>query len=183
MANAPEFNEDDQLRNEVVSLFRYIRRLKDEIAQLNTRLDEQDRFQTMSDQLDEIVHATEGATHTILEAVEEIESAVQEVRAADQDGVAAALCDRISGKTTAAIEACTFQDVTGQRVSKIVRSIQFVEDRINAITDLWGRADIERLADRFADDDEPETNAGEQLTGPALQGGGISQAEIDKLFD
>ena len=74
MASAPVFNEDDQLRNEVVSLFQYIRRLKTEIAQLNTRLDEQDRFQTMSEHLDEIVQATEGATNTILQAVEEIET-------------------------------------------------------------------------------------------------------------
>ncbi len=183
MASAPDFNEDDQLRNEIVSLFQYIRRLKAEIAQLNTRMDEQDRFQTMSEHLDEIVHATEGATHTILQAVEEIETVVDEVRMASENEAAVALCNRISDKTTAAIEACTFQDVTGQRVSKIIRSIQFVEDRINAITDLWGRADIERLADRFLDPTEKEEDTGEVLSGPALQGGGISQDEIDKLFD
>jgi len=183
MATVPQFNEDDQLRHEIVSLFQYIRRLKAEIAQLNTRMDEQDRFQSMSEHLDEIVQATEGATHTILQAVEEIETAVEEVRTASEDPGAVALCDKISGKTTAAIEACTFQDVTGQRVSKIVKSIQFVEDRINVITDLWGRSDIERLADRFLDPNEMEEDSGEVLSGPALSGAGISQDEIDKLFD
>ena len=106
-----------------------------------------------------------------------------EVRSATKDEAAVALCEKISGKATAAIEACTFQDVTGQRVSKIVKSIQFVEDRINAITDLWGRSDIERLSNRFLDPNEKEEATGEVLSGPQLSGSGISQDEIDKLFD
>ena len=55
-----------------------------------------------------------------------------------ESGDASALCDQINEKTMAAIECCTFQDITGQRVGKIVKSLQFVEERIDAMVALWG---------------------------------------------
>ena len=79
-----------------------------------------------------------------------------------------------------AIEACTFQDITGQRITRVFKSMQFVEDRVNAMIDLWGREDIEALGIELP----KETPTGDEalLNGPQLPGEEISQEDIDKLF-
>ena len=86
----------------------------------------------------------------------------------------------IAANGAAVFEACSFQDITGQRVSKVVKSVSYVEERINALFGIWGKDELENV------DVEParEKTADETLVhGPQLAGEGISQDEIDKLFD
>jgi len=170
-----------KLRSEIFNLFNYIQSLRTEIVQINSRLDERTHFQSVSDHLDEIVTSTESATDTILEQIEGIEGFVEEIRNSGAVGRVPELCDQINEKTTAAIESCTFQDITGQRVNRIVKSMQFVEERVDAMVDLWGRADIEALRDEFGDVDD-RTGDEALLNGPQLPGESISQDDIDKLF-
>lgn len=177
--------KDEKLRHELLSLYQYIERFRQEIAQMVARDDEGDRFETMGQQLDAIVGATEEATHAILENMEAIDAMVEEIRAADDAQARSALCDSLNEKTMAAIEACTFQDITGQRVTKIVRSMKFVEERVNSIMTLWGKAEIEKLSAEAKKAQSPEAGSDEALlNGPALDSEmKISQDEIDKLFD
>jgi chemotaxis protein CheZ len=77
------------------------------------------------------------------------------------------------------MEACTFQDITGQRVTKIIRSMQFVEERVLAMVDLMGRDSVEKKA-AVLSDETPEKDP--LLNGPQLPGNAISQDDIDKLF-
>ncbi len=174
---------DRQLKSEVVSLVQYIKRFREEIAQMVAADGKQTRFETMSDQLDAIVGATEDATQSILEHMETVDELVEKLRGADKAADREALCDQINEKTMAAIEACTFQNITGQRVTNSVRSMKFVEERVNVMIDLWGHDEINRLASEFAEDTKPEGDAA-LLNGPALKKeASISQDEIDKLFD
>jgi chemotaxis protein CheZ len=174
---------DRQLKSEIVSLVQYVRRFREEIAQMVASDGDQTRFDTMADQLDAIVGATEEATHSILERMEEIDGVVEELREADDREARAALCDKVNDRTMAAIEACTFQDITGQRVTKIVRSMKFVEERVNTMIGLWGEEEINRLAGEYAEQSKPEGDDA-LLNGPALKKeASISQDEIDKLFD
>lgn len=174
---------DKQLKSEIVSLVQYIKRFREEIAQMVAADGNQTRFETMADQLDAIVGATETATHTILEHMETVDSLVEEVRTTEDAQARAKLCDQINEKTMEAIEACTFQDITGQRVTKIVRSMKFVEERVNVMIDIWGHDEINRLASEFSEESKPEGDDA-LLNGPALQKeASISQDEIDKLFD
>lgn len=177
---------DDQLKAEVVSLVQYIRRFREEIAQMVSRDGDNTRFQTMSEQLDEIMAATERATHSILERMENVDGLVEEVRGADDPDARAALCDKLNEETMQAMEACTFQDITGQRVTKIVRSMKFVEERVNSMVALWGAEAIEEMAEKYrAEADAADADADAKLlNGPALPSeSSISQDEIDKLFD
>ncbi|MBP5855961.1 protein phosphatase CheZ [Marivibrio halodurans] len=176
---------DDQLKAEVVSLVQYIRRFREEIAQMVSRDGDRTRFQSMSEQLDEILEATEGATHSILERMENVDSLVDDLRGEADPAKRGALCDKVQEETTQAIEACTFQDITGQRVTKIVRSMKFVEERVNAMVSLWGIDAIDEMAERYGHQEEAERDADEKLlNGPALKSeASISQDEIDKLFD
>jgi len=171
---------NDKLRSEIVNLLQYIQRLREELASVTYREDEQTTFEVMSDQLDAIVTATEDATNTILHSIEDVGSLVDELRVAEQADQRNALRDKIAGSTTQIMEACTFQDITGQRVSKIVGSLRFVEERVNAMADIWGRSDIEKLSESMPKKEKTGDEA--LLNGPQLPGDSISQAEIDKLF-
>jgi chemotaxis protein CheZ len=183
MSKAMTGATDKKLKAEVVSLVQYVRRFREEIAQLVAADGDQTRFESMADQLDAIVGATESATNTILERMETIDTVVEDLRGAKDAKARAALCDKINGETMLAMEACTFQDITGQRVTKIVRSMKFVEARVNTMVDLWGEQEIERLATEFSAANKPEGDEA-LLHGPALDmEASISQDEIDKLFD
>lgn len=184
MAKVDMNETDTKLKTEIVSLVQYIRRFREEIAHMVRREDDQTRFESMSDQLDEIVGATERATNSILESVEAIDSVVDDLRAADTDEKRTALCDDISNHTMNAMEACTFQDITGQRVTKIVRSMKFVEERVDILTELWGRDEIEDMAVSIPGEEEERSGDEALLNGPALPAEtSISQDDIDKLFD
>lgn len=174
---------DHQLKSEILSLVQYIRRFREEVAQMVAADGDQTRFESMSDQLDAIVGATEEATNTILERMEAVDEVVEELRKADDAAARDALCDKISNSTMAAIEACTFQDITGQRVTKIVRSMKFVEERVNTMIEIWGHDEINKMADEYAEANQKEGDEA-LLNGPALEEeASISQDDIDKLFD
>ena len=171
--------EDEKLRSEILNVFKYIQKMREEIAQVHVRMDERTHFESASEHLDEIVAATEKATDSILENLEEIESVAVQIR---EGGDASALCDQINEKTMAAIECCTFQDITGQRVGKIVKSLQFVEERIDAMVALWGRDDIESVMEKIGMEMEMPEGDEALLNSPQLPGESISQDDIDKLF-
>lgn len=137
-------------------------------------------FERMGDQLDAIVAATEAATNTIMEAMEKNDDLLGRLRKGLADPEQLALIDRISENGMAVIEACSFQDITGQRISKVVKSVAYVEDRVNTLIDIWGKAELEKVEVKPASAKTADENL---LHGPQLAGRGISQAEIDKLFD
>ena len=56
----------------------------------------------------------------------------------------------------------------------------YVEDRVNALIEVWGKDEIDKIGVK---PDKEKTEDEKLLHGPALEGEGISQDEIDKLFD
>ena len=178
--------DEERLRSEVLGLFQYIQRFREEIAHMIQRDggDDKNRFENISDQLDAIIKATEDATHIILEGMERIDSVTERLRAVSDPAALPALCDELEQISVDTMQACTFQDITGQRVTKIVRSMQFVEARVDSMLDIWGREEVQELARRAADDADEPSGDEALLNGPALEGQqAISQAEIDALFD
>lgn len=138
----------------------------------------------MSDQLDAILASTDDATQTILESFEDISAAAGELSESPDPKKGQELCDRITGKAMSGMEACGFQDLTGQRVSKIILSLRFIEERVEAMMELYGRDGIEDLGGTLHTDDEDleDHKDGFALRGPQLSTEAISQEEIDKLF-
>src|SRR5690606_35956743 len=75
-------------------------------------------------------------------------------------------------------EACSFQDITGQRISKVVETLEFIEQRANALKTILGVD-----PDRDAPPAEPEPDEDRALLrGPALEGEGIDQDAVDALL-
>ncbi len=173
-------NAGDALKHELVGLFHYIRRVRQEIAAIYRPADGDHNFDSMADQLDAIIGTTEDATNTIMEAMQNNDEILAKLREGITDSDQLACLDRIAANGNAVFEACSFQDITGQRVSKVVKSVSSVEERIDALIGIWGKDELEKV------DVEParEKTADEKLThGPQLERHGISQDEIDKLFD
>jgi chemotaxis protein CheZ len=180
-----EFETDEaalrDIRIEIARMVREIGRAKSELAALKHPLSADDPVNTANLQLETIVSATEEATNSIMEATDEIEEMVGRAKAmAPGDTELQNLFDDMSNKLINIIEACSFQDLTGQRITKVIGTLRFIEQRVLAMIDIWG---IEAFQAVPMEDDETETPEGEQLSGPAMEGEGLSQSDIDALFD
>ena len=172
---------DKKLQAEVLGLIRYIQRLRQEIAGIAQEKDSQTAFDTMADRLDGIVESTALATETILAAMEEVDGFVTRLRGHPEPAEIDSICDGIATRTMAAMEACSFQDLTGQRISRIVGSLKFVEQRVNAMAEIYGREDILDLGKNVEGAPE-QMDGGVVLDGPQRAEDAISQDEIDNLF-
>ncbi len=167
------------LKRELDGLLRYIHRVRSEIAAIGRPADEEHGFDSMGDQLDAIVGATAEATNTIMAAMEKNDALTDKMRAKVDDPDLLSLLDEMNKTSSDVFEACSFQDITGQRISKVVKSITYVEERVDSLMDFWGREEMEALELTAAEKTEDEA----LLNGPQLDGQGLSQEDIDALFD
>ena len=172
--------EVNMLKNEVRALSLAIQNTKAEIAALRPQNADDDRLIAVTNELDAIVASTEGATNGILEAAEKIDTLAGQLQAQTTDGFSSHVSEDIREAVVAIFEACNFQDITGQRITKVVKTLQYIEDRVNKMIDIWG-------ADTFEDLEAPtevtEDEEAKLLNGPQLENQGVSQSDIDKLFD
>ncbi len=167
------------LRKELFGLFGYLQKIRKELASLNSS-GTAERFNSMSEELDEIVKATERATDTIMTCVENIDNDVNEARALSSDPALGVLLDRMNDNVNQVFEACSFQDITGQRVTKVVGSLKFVEERVHSVILTWGKDEIEEVVEEIKEEHvDPEKKL---LNGPAMPGQGVSQKDVDSIL-
>ncbi|OFX11112.1 MAG: hypothetical protein A2516_03090 [Alphaproteobacteria bacterium RIFOXYD12_FULL_60_8] len=179
MALKTDDKEITILKHELVELFDHIQIIRKEIAAIRRPGADNDRFLQMSDELDAIVAATEDATNQIMENVEEIEVLVDTARSRTSDPEAEAALSKISEKTSNVFQACSFQDITGQRITKVVRLLKYVEERVNALISVWGE---DQIAKTGVDETRPTDPYARYLNGPQLKGEGVSQDDVDALL-
>jgi chemotaxis protein CheZ len=155
---------------ELEALGRTIARAKAEIAQLSVDDITGAHIPSATDELDAIVGHTAQATNEILDCCETLEKLEAEVPPA----AAAAL----QGAVTRIYEACSFQDITGQRISKVVAALKAIESRVEAaVANANGRTAAGEDAPAA-----PQTEGQQLANGPQLPSGATSQAEIDRLL-
>ena len=158
---------------ELEGLSRFIRHAKAEIAALRPDEIQDKHLPTAADELDAIVGSTEQATHVILDSVEKIEKASADLKGEPKDAIGNAI--------TNIYEACNFQDITGQRINKVVRTLKQIEDKVAGLVKAFGD-EIERAASiAQAPAGDADTDKA-LLNGPQLPGNANSQADIDALF-
>ena len=148
-------------------LSQHIRATREEIGALKPG-GKGDVLSSTADELEEIVAETGKAANEIMGAAEAIETIAMGVDAAARDALQAA--------TTRIYEASAFQDITGQRITKVVRALQQIETRIEALANACGNAVASSLPDM------PQGDAA-LLNGPQLGKAAATQDEIDSLFD
>lgn len=179
---------DHDLRIEIAQMVRSIGKAKTQIAAIKHPMSAEDQMQTASMQLDTIVQTTETATNEIMESVDAIEGTLKQIHGFTlDDPEVQQLIDQASNQLISIIEACSFQDLTGQRINQVVKTLRFIESRILAMIDIWGG--LEAFKDLPIPEDESRTGDGVSeeeeglLNGPALGAPGLSQDDIDALFD
>ncbi|MEP3276957.1 MAG: protein phosphatase CheZ [Stappiaceae bacterium] len=177
-----EFAEAVKLKTELDAIYEAINRTKFEIATLHHSGFEGEEMCRVTNELDAIVDGTENATELILTSAEFIDEASGKL-ADSLTGDDETLAQEIQDKVIKIFEACNFQDLTGQRISKVVQTLSFIEERIVRVMEIWGGIDS------FSDievADVPNKKEGDEalLNGPALEidSGVASQDDIDALF-
>ena len=168
-------------RIEIAQMVRMIGRAKIEIASIKHPGQEDDRMQLAASELDAIVDATEASTQNVLAATEEIETLVRKITGLHpEDDEVATLGDRIANEIIKIFEASNFQDITGQRTNKVIKTIRFIEGRILALINIWG---VDAFLDLPVEIQSAAEGDDALMNGPQLENQGITQDEINALFD
>lgn len=171
----------EKIQIEISDIAGRIKATKVEMAALRHPLSNQDTFMEASEQLSAVVRATETATNSIISAAEEIEDIVNEVRSQLPEGYQSSRLKDLNDVTLRIFEACNFQDLTGQRITKVVQALAFIEERIDGMMSVWNSKEFEALP---LPPDISKHDDGLALHGPQEgKPASISQADIDALFD
>jgi len=169
------------LSEKIVELYQYMQRIKSEIAAVKHPNSPVDHFNRVADQLNAIVQATENATNTIMGETESMTVIAGELKDKIRIDEVTERLDRLVDHSNRIFEACTFQDITGQRISKIVKTMNLLEGTLNSLVVIIGEDGIAALPiTKFDAADESDDVP---MDGPALDGEGVSQADIDAMFD
>lgn len=163
---------DAMIHGEFRTIAGEIATLKREIAEISPDHFRFNKIPEAGRELDAVVEATQEATETIMAAAEEIMAA----DASDPDAYKAL----VDEKMIVIFEACSFQDLTGQRIRKVVRALSWIEERIAALA---SRLNIATTGEAPAEETEDERRMRElMLNGPQMKGEGVTQNAVDDFF-
>ncbi|MEI6557932.1 MAG: protein phosphatase CheZ [Rhodospirillaceae bacterium] len=166
------------LRRELQDMSASIVHARREIASLRPKEETEgnDRIVTATNELDAIVQSTERASFDILNAAERMMDLTSKLRAA---AAPADICADIENEISNIFTACSFQDLTGQRTTKVVNALRYIEQRVAAMMSIWGADSNTRAGGRVDGpvDNRPDAHL---LNGPSDSG--VNQDEIDRLL-
>lgn len=177
-----QIEQCEKLKIELDLIHDAINRTKQEIAMLHGKSFSGEEMTKVTGELGAVVGGTEEATQHILEAAEAIDHAAGAFTKVDTPEQRKRLAEDVQENVVAIFEACNFQDLTGQRISKVVATLQFIEQRVANMMEIWGGGD------GFPDVTAPAQPAREGdralLNGPPRAGdvNVVSQNDIDVLF-
>lgn len=162
----PIASSADRLHLDLVDMAAAIARTKEEIAAIKPTGGGPGQIGYATDELDAIVETTERATSDIIATIERIQEVAWTLR---EQGTEPTVCDLLDAQAGEAYTACSFQDLTGQRIRRVVGVLRFLEERIDTMIRIW------KLA-------EQETGAETPAPNLAHPPEGLAQAEIDDLI-
>jgi chemotaxis protein CheZ len=177
-----DHTEIERIQVDIADISGRIKATKAEMAALRHPLANEDKFHQASAELNAVVTATEHATNAIMATAEAMEEIIHELRAQLPEGYQSSRVNDMNELVVRIYEACNFQDLTGQRITKVVRALTFIEERVDAMMGVWHRKEFETMplppgtAHRDGDLELHGPNDANPKTGM------ISQDDIDKLF-
>jgi chemotaxis protein CheZ len=178
-----EMQEAMKLKAELDQIWQAIDKTKHEIATLHVTGFKGKEMSRVTHELDAIVDGTEQATEGILAAAEGIDQIASQLSAKLKNAQDRGAVDDIQQKIVTIFEHCNFQDLTGQRITKVVNTLKFIEERIVRMMDIWGG--LESFKDIPVDTIAAAEGDAALLNGPKLAGesGHATQDDIDALFN
>jgi chemotaxis protein CheZ len=164
---------DVAIYRELREIDEYIQGMKIEIGALGVNEIREKRIPAAGEELGAIIKATENATNTIMGCAEAVMSA-------DTNDVEA-FKGLVAENMLVIFEACSFQDITGQRIAKVVETLEHIEKRVARFAAAVHAKDLGGYLS------EVEQTRAERckrllLNGPARDGEGIGQTEVDRLL-
>ncbi len=156
---------------EIEGLARTVASARVEIAALGADDITGSHIPSATDELDAIVAHTATATDSILECCEAFDTLA--LRLSDTDARI------LQGVVTRIYEACSFQDITGQRITKVVATLKAIEAKVAHMIEAFAPAGA-TMAVRA---DRPEMPEGDLLlNGPQLPAAAMDQSDVDALL-
>ncbi len=159
---------------ELEALGREVQRAKSDIASMRVDDINASHIPRATDELDAVVEHTANATNEILDVCEGLETMQLRLPTAEADKLGIAI--------TRIYEACSFQDITGQRIGKVVSALKAIEARVAAVTARFANPSEPLPPLEDAKPAPPVTEGRALANGPQMPGLGTSQADIDKLL-
>ena len=183
VAGTPDTREAVALRELQVdadAIQQALSRTKQEIAALHAAAFCSVGESRMTRELNAIAATAERATQRILDASEDIDEAARNLAASLKHEQGQALALDIQDHVLSVFEACNFQDLTGQRIAKVLASAKFIEGRIAHMMEIWGGLDSFKERAREIERRERRST----LYGPKLGDNErhVSQDDIDIMF-
>lgn len=182
IAPARSLNEGnfELVRYGLQELVERIEMTREHVSALTPAVNESYKIFNATSELRSIVDATEQATQNILESAEAIQDLLEQAVMDDRADID--LSQRLGEQVTLIITSCSFQDLTGQRISATVNTLEHTEDELRRLVELWdleteGTATSSNLRNRPGDTREDK----HLLHGPQADGG-ASQEDIDSLL-
>src|SRR5712675_1032719 len=178
-----QIEQCEKLKVELDLIHDAISRTKREIAVLHGKSFNGEEMAKVNGELGAVVGGTEQATQQILEAVEAIDQAATALSKNVSPDQQRLLSEEIQERVVAIFEACNFQDLTGQRINKVMGTMKFIEQHIYEMMNIWGGIDaIKAHATPSVDTRDGDARL---LNGPKMEGdvGHASQDDIDAMFN
>lgn len=160
-----------ELFQQIKELAEAINKLKSDISQGGAQHLKDKDIPEATDELDAVVEATAEATNVIMSACEEIEKIAEKAGA-----------EGIGDETGKIYEACSFQDITGQRITKVIDTFKTIDTKVAHIMATLNEqvGPIAALAETQEDVDTDDDSR--FLNGPQMAEKAVSQEEIDKIL-
>jgi chemotaxis protein CheZ len=165
---------DTAIYKELREIADYITTMKAEISVLQPNDLKSQRIPAAGRELDLIVQSTEEATNTIMACAE----AIMAADASDPATYKAFVDD----KMITLFEACSFQDITGQRVRKVVDTLQQIESRVTRFATAINAKDHEGYIDEM-ERRRAERARDLMLHGPQEKSQATPQSSVDAMFE
>lgn len=124
-----------------------------------------------TDELFAVIEATEEATHTIMESCEEILGVLKTERPE--------LFEKVEKCIVSIFEACTFQDITGQRIKKVTGYLKEIDAKTASILKLLKSSEAQEVSGAAGESGQVVS----LLNGPGLPHNALTQGDIDKLLE
>jgi chemotaxis protein CheZ len=161
---------DSKIYGEFREIVKYIQNTKSEIGHLQANDLRTNHIPEAGSELSAVVSSTEEATTKIMESAE----AILDADTSDAE----AYQQLVNDKVMVIFEACSFQDITGQRISKVVETLEHIESRVSRFASAIGAEDTEQPSSE-KEDKRKKRKKDLILNGPAMDGEGVSQDDID----
>lgn len=168
-------NELDNVATELRELLQFINAAKAELVGMQPKSLSNRDIPDANVELDAVIQASEEAAGTIMDVGDMLGEVAEQV---DEENAA-----KLNNAATDLFQASSFQDLTGQRITKVNTTLSHLEERLNALAEAIGDDFVaEKLEDIETDDEGVAVNDADLLHGPQLEGEGNSQAEIDAIL-